>query len=144
MLVVCYTNHALDQFLEGLLSYTDSIVRIGGQSKNENLKNFYIRNVRSEYPRNGSTKRLFWEKWNALQDCERVLKMLHEYWGASMSYECIVNCSQFVNKIPMLKNTWFDDASTEEFQNWLLEGRTQEQQLQDAIELVSEQVRFNM
>lgn len=33
ILVVCYTNHALDQFLEGILKFTRRIVRIGGQSK---------------------------------------------------------------------------------------------------------------
>jgi len=36
---VCYTNHALDQFLEGLLdSGIDNIVRIGGRSQSEKLK----------------------------------------------------------------------------------------------------------
>lgn len=43
ILIVCYTNHALDQFLSGLLRYTDSIVRIGNQSKNENLDRFNLK-----------------------------------------------------------------------------------------------------
>lgn len=35
ILVICYTNHALDQFLLGILGYTsgEDIVRIGLQSK---------------------------------------------------------------------------------------------------------------
>ncbi|CAM1296818.1 ZNFX1 (predicted) [Pycnogonum litorale] len=37
MLVVCYTNHALDQFLEGIKKFNESIVRIGGRSKSESL-----------------------------------------------------------------------------------------------------------
>lgn len=44
MLVICYTNHALDQFLEGIARVTDKLLRIGGQSKNEQLNKFNIRN----------------------------------------------------------------------------------------------------
>lgn len=42
ILVVCYTNHALDQFLEGMLSFTSNMVRIGSQSKNEILQRYQI------------------------------------------------------------------------------------------------------
>lgn len=45
ILVICYTNHALDQFLTGLLKYTDSLVRMGGQSKNEILEQFNIKKL---------------------------------------------------------------------------------------------------
>ena len=38
IMLTCYTNHALDQFLEKISMYTDSIVRLGGRAKNENLK----------------------------------------------------------------------------------------------------------
>lgn len=38
ILVVSFTNRALDQFLEGLLPICGQIVRIGGRSKNEILK----------------------------------------------------------------------------------------------------------
>ena len=40
MLVVCYTNHALDQFLEGILHFqTSGIVRVGGRSSSQSLQN---------------------------------------------------------------------------------------------------------
>ena len=43
ILCVCYTNHALDQFLEGLLkNKVDKIVRVGGRSKSESLKCFNL------------------------------------------------------------------------------------------------------
>ena len=42
LLVLCYTNHALDQFLEHLLPITKQIVRVGGQSKNETLQEFTL------------------------------------------------------------------------------------------------------
>ena len=39
ILVVCYTNHALDQFLEGIHDFhPQGIVRIGGRSQSEVMK----------------------------------------------------------------------------------------------------------
>ena len=40
--LTCYTNHALDQFLEKISEYTKNIVRLGGGTKNENLKQFTL------------------------------------------------------------------------------------------------------
>ncbi|KAM3842920.1 NFX1-type zinc finger-containing protein 1-like, partial [Diretmus argenteus] len=46
MLVVCYTNHALDQFLEGIHKFLpDGIVRVGGRSNSEILKRFTLREL---------------------------------------------------------------------------------------------------
>jgi hypothetical protein len=41
--VVCFTNHALDQFLSFILNHTDSIVRLGGRCKHENLKKYTLK-----------------------------------------------------------------------------------------------------
>jgi hypothetical protein len=46
ILVVCLTNHALDQFLVGISKFTSSIVRIGGQSKCEDMDRFNLRVLR--------------------------------------------------------------------------------------------------
>lgn len=46
ILVVCYTNHALDQFLEGISSYTKEIVRIGGRSSNQKIKKLQLSHLR--------------------------------------------------------------------------------------------------
>jgi energy-coupling factor transporter ATP-binding protein EcfA2 len=46
ILVVCLTNHALDQFLVGMLKFTEKLVRIGGQSKEEKMDQFNLRNQR--------------------------------------------------------------------------------------------------
>lgn len=44
ILCVCYTNHALDDFLEGLLDGgIRDIVRVGGRSKNERVAEFNLR-----------------------------------------------------------------------------------------------------
>uniref|UniRef100_A0A8C2GVE2 Zinc finger, NFX1-type containing 1 n=1 Tax=Cyprinus carpio TaxID=7962 RepID=A0A8C2GVE2_CYPCA len=46
MLVVCYTNHALDQFLEGIHRFLkEGIVRVGGRSNSETLKPFGLREL---------------------------------------------------------------------------------------------------
>ncbi|XP_067324423.1 NFX1-type zinc finger-containing protein 1 [Anolis sagrei] len=48
ILVVCYTNHALDQFLEGIHTFQkQGIVRVGGRSSSEVLKEFTLRELRS-------------------------------------------------------------------------------------------------
>ena len=46
ILVLCYTNHALDQFLEGILKFHNSeVVRVGSRSKCEALEPFNLSNV---------------------------------------------------------------------------------------------------
>lgn len=52
ILVVCYTNHALDQFLEGLIKITNNIVRIGGGCKSDILKPYVIGNIQNPYVKN--------------------------------------------------------------------------------------------
>ncbi|NWV46672.1 ZNFX1 protein, partial [Daphoenositta chrysoptera] len=47
ILIVCYTNHALDQFLEGIHSFQrDKIVRIGGRSSSAVLQKFTLKELR--------------------------------------------------------------------------------------------------
>ncbi|XP_050430378.1 NFX1-type zinc finger-containing protein 1-like [Adelges cooleyi] len=48
ILVVCYTNHALDQFLEGLLTITNKIIRIGGGSQSDILKPYNLKNIKNK------------------------------------------------------------------------------------------------
>ncbi|XP_019734924.1 NFX1-type zinc finger-containing protein 1 isoform X2 [Hippocampus comes] len=50
MLVVCYTNHALDQFLEGIFKFMPSgIVRVGGRSNSEILKSFNLKELAASF-----------------------------------------------------------------------------------------------
>ncbi|KAG0714392.1 NFX1-type zinc finger-containing protein 1 [Chionoecetes opilio] len=42
ILVVCCTNHALDQFLEGMTTFTNSIVRVGSRTKSEIIEKYQI------------------------------------------------------------------------------------------------------
>jgi len=55
ILVVCYTNHALDQFMEGILSFTNKVVRIGGQSKSKIIEEYSLRNITRRHRRSITT-----------------------------------------------------------------------------------------
>ncbi|XP_028413342.1 NFX1-type zinc finger-containing protein 1-like [Dendronephthya gigantea] len=52
ILVICLTNHALDQFLEGIYDFygknEDKIVRIGGRSKSEKLKDCMLKAIKEK------------------------------------------------------------------------------------------------
>ncbi|XP_038652754.1 NFX1-type zinc finger-containing protein 1-like [Scyliorhinus canicula] len=49
ILVVCYTNHALDQFLEGIHKFLDTgLVRVGGRSDSKTLSKFSLNTLRRE------------------------------------------------------------------------------------------------
>ncbi|OWK52296.1 NFX1-type zinc finger-containing protein 1 [Lonchura striata] len=49
ILIVCYTNHALDQFLEGIYSFAlNGIVRIGGRSTSAALHRFTLKDLRKQ------------------------------------------------------------------------------------------------
>ncbi|KAG8321885.1 NFX1-type zinc finger-containing protein 1 [Homalodisca vitripennis] len=49
ILVVCFKNHALDQFLEGILEKTKEIIRIGGRSQSEKLEDYNLKKRRARY-----------------------------------------------------------------------------------------------
>ncbi|EFA77791.1 NF-X1-type Zn finger-containing protein [Heterostelium album PN500] len=44
VLLISYTNHALDQFVQGCLNTTKNIIRLGNRSKDPDLEQFNIRN----------------------------------------------------------------------------------------------------
>ena len=46
IIVVCFTNHALDTFLESLMKHTGKIVRIGGRSKSLKLEPFTLASIK--------------------------------------------------------------------------------------------------
>lgn len=52
ILIVCHTNHALDQFLEGILKFCNGkeLIRIGGKSQSPALENHQLNAVKSNSP----------------------------------------------------------------------------------------------
>ncbi|XP_069123635.1 NFX1-type zinc finger-containing protein 1-like isoform X3 [Argopecten irradians] len=75
ILVVCYTNHALDQFLEGVSEFCDSIVRIGGRCSNPTLEPFMLSNLRKEARINRQIPKLIWER---KADCKKKMNLLKD------------------------------------------------------------------
>jgi hypothetical protein len=80
VLCVCYTNHALDQFLEGLLdSGVTDIVRVGGRSKSEKLSGCLLANLTKSKATRGQGRLLYdiHDRLNSLNkgidSCWRVL-----------------------------------------------------------------------
>lgn len=68
MLVICYTNHALDQFLEALLQITDSIVRIGGQSRNEAMDKINLNKLRRSISIHSAAGHAFFDQKMTLKE----------------------------------------------------------------------------
>lgn len=82
ILVVCYTNHALDQFLEGIASYTSSIVRVGSRTESKIISKFQIcslilslRNDRSYKYKSGIPSL----KYEVYQEMEGIEETIFKY-----------------------------------------------------------------
>ncbi|XP_064610398.1 NFX1-type zinc finger-containing protein 1-like [Liolophura sinensis] len=74
ILIVCYTNHALDQFLEGMLDFgVTGLLRVGGRSSSEKLEKSKIRSIKQEMKRNKTRRR---DLMDLSRDCHNEMKML--------------------------------------------------------------------
>ncbi|KAJ8981194.1 hypothetical protein NQ317_014838 [Molorchus minor] len=114
MLVICYTNHALDQFLEGILQFTKRIVRIG-QSKNEVMDKYNMRNSKRS-----RKSEAFYQIQRELKLCLSDLKTCDTIIGQILQYNSVIDFSLFKKVIPNYNDTWFATASKEDIKKWLL------------------------
>lgn len=55
IVVICLTNQALDQFLEGVLKFTKRVIRIGSQSQSEELESYTLSVTRENIIENKKT-----------------------------------------------------------------------------------------
>ncbi|KAF9797452.1 hypothetical protein SFRURICE_005928, partial [Spodoptera frugiperda] len=89
MLIICYTNHALDQFLEAISKVTTSIVRIGGQSRNKAMDQFNLVNLRKRNL-SAASNRFFFEQKNQVRrsifNLQTALKTLDVINNGVLSY----------------------------------------------------------
>ena len=53
ILIICYTNNALDQFLVGIKRFNKNIVRIGGQSKCDELEPYELNALKGQLKKKG-------------------------------------------------------------------------------------------
>ncbi|KAJ4367471.1 hypothetical protein N0V83_007054 [Neocucurbitaria cava] len=77
IIVVCYTNHALDQFLEHIMKAGfRKVIRVGGQSKSDMLEGHNLRDITQT---EGKTKPESWQSamaYKALEECARDAKAI--------------------------------------------------------------------
>ncbi|KAH6847784.1 hypothetical protein B0I37DRAFT_151316 [Chaetomium sp. MPI-CAGE-AT-0009] len=83
ILVICYTNHALDQFLKHLLDVgINKIIRIGGQSRAEELEGKNLRVVSKETGKTAVENRILGQNYSESKTCLESagnhLKPLHQ------------------------------------------------------------------
>ncbi|XP_054273692.1 NFX1-type zinc finger-containing protein 1-like [Macrosteles quadrilineatus] len=119
--VVCFTNHALDQFLEGLLPVTTKLVRIGGKSKGSELDKFNIRERRREHS--------YYKKAQGREIRDLKLKMSTVFKDIQV-YQSNLRALEHttgVVSLATLKLVMGDEqrnyfSGDEDFLDWLLEG----------------------
>ncbi|EFA00122.1 NFX1-type zinc finger-containing protein 1 [Tribolium castaneum] len=126
MLVICFTNHALDQFLEGLLPFTKEIIRVGGRSQNEKLDSY---NLRNNTQRDSAVS----EKRFQVQLCLREIKRITEHLNQIEYYNRVLSFRAF-REIPGFSDSWFVHASNREVVHWLLQGADYGQDLSSIID----------
>ena len=122
ILMLCYTNHALDQFLEYCVSdchLTDGVVRIGSRCKNENLQRFFLKNIRSKFRKERRIeKSLFNQCKDERLKLNRLKNMLISY------YKIIENSKKGILKLDLLRKymeTYYFDQLENDFKflDWI-------------------------
>uniref|UniRef100_F6RC64 RZ-type domain-containing protein n=1 Tax=Ciona intestinalis TaxID=7719 RepID=F6RC64_CIOIN len=101
ILVVCYTNHALDQFLEGIASFHPSgIIRVGGRCKNKELEKYTLKWLRRN--RRATTNKIHrtavWHARCEMESLRNTMKRDGERLEGSTN--CIINLKQLKEVIP--------------------------------------------
>ncbi|XP_046560625.1 NFX1-type zinc finger-containing protein 1-like [Haliotis rubra] len=77
MLIVCYTNHALDQFLEGIISFhSKGVIRVGSRISKECLEGYSL-NVLRWRNRSKLMKHIRWEHREAIEWFQEMLEDAH-------------------------------------------------------------------
>ena len=77
MLMVCYTNHALDQFLEKVLEFNrerGAIIRVGGRSKSQSLEGCNLKLFVKDNRRLDKRGFIYWKLKDNLKEIENVQK----------------------------------------------------------------------
>ncbi|KAJ9575016.1 hypothetical protein L9F63_007818, partial [Diploptera punctata] len=98
ILVVCYTNHALDQFLEGILHHTSKIVRVGGQSKSVVVNPFNLKELRRGYK-----KWMYDSKLNDVDAENKHLLRARLRMNDNLGYDVKIRLEQLVAKIKTIQ-----------------------------------------
>ncbi|KAG9196796.1 hypothetical protein G6514_004320 [Epicoccum nigrum] len=72
VIVVCYTNHALDQFLEHLIKIgLTKVIRVGGQSHSEMLEGYNLRDISKKETKTRTESYEIAMAYKGLEECEK-------------------------------------------------------------------------
>ena len=102
ILIVCYTNHALDQFLKHISKFESKIIRIGGRCINEDMNKYTL-----QYKRNRNIQKksqLSMINWK-IHDISKSLLELTE----TVNFKKILKYNQFSRHYPEIKEKIFQD-----------------------------------
>jgi hypothetical protein len=125
ILMVCYTNHALDQFLEYCVrecGLKNGVVRIGSRCENENIQPFLLSNIkRNKSVMNGANnKQLIQEQRQKFKDLETRVKKLNDLINATTChYENLNGLVSFKALKDYMRKEHFDQLTNcnREFEN---------------------------
>lgn len=122
MLVICYTNHALDQFLEALLKVTHSIARIGGQSRNEAMDAINLTKLRRNISFRSNAQNVFvgqkMELKRELSEFQKVMVDLDILLNGVMKMKIL---KEIIPEIEHLNNFYNDSRGHDALWQWLFE-----------------------
>ena len=97
IVVVCYTNHALDQFLEGVINMNFLIRRIGGRCKSEKVERY---NVRSDVNRRCRMLGIYCSSQLSIQKLSQRIVALGEFLDGKFNLEnCRLYCTFLANQV---------------------------------------------
>lgn len=117
MLVISHKNHAIDQFLEGLIGCTNALIRVGRRSKSELLKEYNLQVLRDQYNNNSK--------------CE-VLKIVED----KECFRGIVDLFSTTLATTSLNGSWFKSAKTKDIILWLF-GRERNGSTHNGVSFIS-------
>ena len=102
ILMICYTNHALDQFLEYCIKecgIKTGVVRVGGQCKSESLEQFLLKNIKFSLR---NARKIDHNIHFRIRDCRSTLTglsdLIKRYTSLiEKSYSFVLSAAQFIS-----------------------------------------------
>ncbi|GFN85330.1 nfx1-type Zinc finger-containing protein 1-like [Plakobranchus ocellatus] len=106
ILIVCYTNHALDQFLEGILQFcTNGLIRVGGRSKSEKLADFNLKVLKRSGRFRSANKSLRESRKECQINLDRLINQLketsEELEATTFAIRSVSKLKQFISEVHM-------------------------------------------
>ncbi|XP_055377794.1 NFX1-type zinc finger-containing protein 1 isoform X2 [Condylostylus longicornis] len=100
VLIICYTNHALDQFLSRILHVTDDIVRMGNQSKHDLLDKYNIKQMTDTINTDRRLKACFYNAKNEYaRKFQEFEQLQRDYNGSDDNYQKILKSQEELKRI---------------------------------------------